>query len=63
LRRKIRNIKEEIEAKNELDGLVYATEKSLKDHGDKVSGDERLTLDRALSEAKDALKSAAWTNE
>ena len=48
--------KEEIEAKNELDGLIYATEKSLKDHGDKVSGDERLTLDRALSEAKEALK-------
>ena len=49
--------KEEIEAKNELDGLIYATEKSLKDHGDKVSGDERLTLDRSLSEAKEALKS------
>jgi len=48
--------RDEIEAKNELDGLVYATEKSLKDHGDKVSGDERLAIDRALSEAKDALK-------
>ena len=34
--------KEEIEAKNELDSLVYATEKSVKDHGDKVSGDDRL---------------------
>jgi molecular chaperone DnaK len=48
--------KEEIEAKNELDSLVYATEKSLKEHGDKISGDERLAIDRALSEAKDALK-------
>jgi molecular chaperone DnaK len=48
--------REEIEAKNELDGLVYATEKSIKEHGDKVSGDERLAIDRALSEAKDALK-------
>jgi molecular chaperone DnaK len=48
--------RDEIEAKNELDGLVYATEKSLKDHGDKVSGDERLAIDRALSEAKEALK-------
>jgi molecular chaperone DnaK len=48
--------KEEIEAKNELDSLVYATEKSLKDHGDKVSGDDRLAMDRALSEAKEALK-------
>lgn len=49
--------RESIEAKNELDSLVYATEKSLKDHGDKVSGDDRLAIDRALSEAKDALKS------
>ncbi len=49
--------RDQIEAKNELDGLVYATEKSVKDHGDKVSGDERLELDRALSEAKEALKS------
>src|SRR5213082_1081651 len=48
--------KEEIEGKNELDGLIYATEKSLKEHGDKVSGDERLAIDRSLSEAKDALK-------
>jgi molecular chaperone DnaK len=48
--------RDEIDAKNELDGLVYGTEKSLKDHGDKVSGDERLAIDRALSEAKDALK-------
>ncbi len=54
--------REEIEAKNELDGLVYATEKSLKEHGDKVSGDERLEIDRALSEAKDALKSGHVEN-
>jgi molecular chaperone DnaK len=48
--------RDEIEAKNELDGLVYATEKSVRDHGDKVSSDERLAIDRALSEAKEALK-------
>jgi molecular chaperone DnaK len=48
--------RDEVDAKNELDGLVYATEKSVKDHGDKISGDERLALDRALSEAKEALK-------
>lgn len=48
--------REEIEAKNELDSLVYATEKSIKDHGEKMEGNERLALDRALSEAKEALK-------
>src|ERR1019366_4120098 len=48
--------REEIEAKNELDGLVYATEKSLKDHGDKVSAEERLSIERALTESKEVLK-------
>jgi len=48
--------KGEIEVKNELDGLVYATEKSLREHGEKISGDEQLAIDRALSEAKAALK-------
>lgn len=48
--------KEEIEIRNELDGLVYATEKSLKEHGDKVTGDDRLAIERGLSDAKDALK-------
>ncbi|NUM88234.1 MAG: Hsp70 family protein, partial [Bdellovibrionales bacterium] len=34
--------KEEIETKNEADTVIYATEKALKDHGDKVTQDERL---------------------
>ncbi|MFH1258658.1 MAG: molecular chaperone DnaK [Elusimicrobiota bacterium] len=49
--------KEEIEVKNEADALVYATEKSLREHGDKVSSEERLKIEQALTAAKDALKS------
>jgi len=48
--------KEEIEARNEADNLVYSVEKSLKEHGDKVSSDEKLAIEQALSVAKDALK-------
>jgi molecular chaperone DnaK len=48
--------KEEIEAKNEADNLVYSVEKSLKEHGDKISGDDRLNIDRVLADAKEALK-------
>jgi len=48
--------KEEIEVKNETDTLVYSTEKSLKDHGDKISPEERLEIERALNEAKEKLK-------
>ncbi|MDR1684711.1 MAG: molecular chaperone DnaK [Elusimicrobiota bacterium] len=49
--------KERIEAKNNADSVLYQTEKALKDHGDKVSQDERLKIDAALSELKDAIKS------
>lgn len=48
--------KETIEARNEADNLVYSVEKSLKEHGDKVSSDERLEIERALGETKEALK-------
>jgi molecular chaperone DnaK len=48
--------KEEIEVRNEADGLVYSTEKSLKEYGDKVSSEDRLAIERAMNEAKDALK-------
>jgi len=48
--------KEETEVRNEADNLVYSTEKSLKEHGDKISSDERLAIERALGDTKDALK-------
>jgi molecular chaperone DnaK len=48
--------KEEIEVRNEADNLVYSVEKSLREHGDKISNDDRLTIEQALSAAKDALK-------
>ncbi|MGQ0644638.1 MAG: molecular chaperone DnaK [Elusimicrobiota bacterium] len=48
--------KEEIETKNEADAVVYSTEKALKDYGDKVSQEERMAVERALSDAKEALK-------
>ncbi|MDR0953621.1 MAG: molecular chaperone DnaK [Elusimicrobiota bacterium] len=49
--------KERIEAKNQADSVLYQTEKALKDHGDKISQDERLKVDGTLSELKDAIKS------
>jgi molecular chaperone DnaK len=50
-----RKTKEIIEAKNEADAIVYSTEKSLKDYGDKISQDERLNIERAISDLKEAL--------
>ncbi|HHY16636.1 MAG TPA: molecular chaperone DnaK [Firmicutes bacterium] len=48
--------KEEIEARNQLDQLVYTVEKSLKDVGDKISADDKSQVEGALSSAKEILK-------
>jgi molecular chaperone DnaK len=48
--------KEEIEVRNEADNLVYATEKSLKEHGDKISPEERLQVEQAINDTKEAIK-------
>jgi len=48
--------KEEVETKNQADTLAYSVEKSLKDFGDKVSQDDRLNIERKLSDLKEALK-------
>lgn len=49
--------KEMVEAANHLDNLIYSTEKSLKDIGDKVSSEEKQKVEEALAKAKEALKS------
>lgn len=41
-----------ITARNEADQLVYATEKTLKEHGDKVSGDDKKNIEAALEELR-----------
>ena len=44
------------EAKNKADSLIYTTEKTMKDHGDKVDGMTRNTIENAIVDLKDALK-------
>ena len=53
-----RRKREEVEAKNQADNVVYQTEKSLNEHGDKLDEADRRQIDEALSEAKEALKGA-----
>ncbi|WP_018294742.1 molecular chaperone DnaK [Mariprofundus ferrooxydans] len=48
--------KEQIETKNRADALVYSTEKSLKEHGDKVDEDTRKSIEEALAELKTAIE-------
>ena len=46
----------EIESRNQLDGMVYQIEKMLREHGDKISGQERADVENALADAKKALE-------
>jgi molecular chaperone DnaK len=48
--------RELIDAKNMLDGLIYSTEKSMKEYGDKLADDEKTNLETALSNAKKAME-------
>ena len=45
------------ESRNEADTLIYSTEKSLKDYGDKVSAEEKATIEAAVAELKKAVES------
>ena len=48
--------KAEVEARNNCDSLVNATEQTLSELGDKVSGDVKSQAEAAISEAKTALQ-------
>jgi len=47
--------KEEAELRNEVDTLVYSTERSLKEYGDNVSKEDKENIEKALRAAKEAL--------
>ena len=42
-----------IEAKNEIDSLIYSTEKSLADNGDKLDDETKAEIEKAIAEAKE----------
>lgn len=48
--------RESVDAKNEADSLVYATEKSLKDLGDKVSDADKQNIEDSIAALKKALE-------
>jgi len=47
--------KEKIEARNQLDSMVYNVEKMLKDGGDKVDAADKTDVETALADAKETL--------
>jgi molecular chaperone DnaK len=47
--------REEVDAKNSAESLVASTEKSLKDHGSKISDADKKTIETDLQNLKDAI--------
>lgn len=43
-----------VESKNQAEALIHSTEKSLKDYGDKVSAEDKASIETALAELKSA---------
>ncbi len=52
-----RKKKEEIELRNQLDNLIYGTEKTLNDSRDKVGAEEARSVESVLASAREAVKS------
>jgi molecular chaperone DnaK len=51
-----RKLTELIGARNHADNMIHATEKSLKDLGDQVGGDEKASIESAIESLKEAVK-------
>jgi len=48
--------REVVDMKNQADQLIYSTEKTLKEHGDKVSAETRGNIENAANNLKEAIK-------
>ncbi len=50
-----RRRREEAEVRNQADSLAYQTERMLRDLGDRVPSDEKLRIEQAISDLRDAI--------
>lgn len=48
--------RELVDVRNQADNMIHATEKSLKEYGDKVPGADRANIESLISELRDAIK-------
>ena len=48
--------RESVDARNQADSLVFSTEKSLKEHGDKVSAEEKKAIEDGATDLKKSLE-------
>jgi molecular chaperone DnaK len=45
-----------VSSRNQCDTMIHSVRKSLKEHGDQLSGDEKAKIEAALKDAEDVLK-------
>lgn len=57
-----KKVRERVEKLNLADGLIFNTEKQLKDYGDKIPEDKKANIDTALNDLKEAHKNADMDN-
>ena len=48
--------RESVDARNQADSLVFSTEKSLKEHGDKISAEEKKAIEDGIADLKKSLE-------
>jgi molecular chaperone DnaK len=53
-----RKRREQIEARNHADSMIYTTERSLKEYGDKLGESERSSIEQAISDLRGVLDTA-----
>ena len=58
-----RKRQEYVTARNELDNLIFSTEKNLNEYGDKLPAEERSELEAEIKHAKEVLEKATDANE
>ena len=51
-----RRMKEEVDKMNTADGLIFSTEKQIKEYGDKIPADKKPPIESALNDLKEAHK-------
>ena len=54
--------KERIDKINNADGMVFQTEKNLKEYGDKIPAEKKTAIENALNSLKEAVKSQSLTD-
>ena len=48
IKRPIKRKRESVDARNQADSLIFSTEKSLKEHGDKISAEEKKAIENGV---------------